>query len=120
MLLSIVIPYHTETKVDVYSLMVSLNEQVGINFNDIEVLMCNDMEEEAPLDKENFTELTRVSPRIRHLKSPYRNNPGLSRQFGIDNCKGDYVFFCDADDSLYHVAVLRELIENINLSKSDM
>lgn len=120
MLLSIIVPCHLETKEDIYPLMISINEQVGINFDEFELLLCNDVDGDYPLKDEYFPELKNVNKILRHVKSPYKNNPGLSRQCGLDECKGDYAFFCDADDSLFHCLVLRNVAENIINSQSDI
>lgn len=121
MLFSIIIPYHTETSEQIKPLMRSINEQVGIKFDELEILMCNDMKDEvAPLDAYTFNEYENLRDRIIKLKSPYKCNPGMSRQIGIDNAKGEYLIFCDADDSLYHYCNLRALTENINNSHADV
>lgn len=119
MKLSIITPHHSETKEQIHPLLNSIDSQVGIDFNDIEIVLCCDLET-SPLDDCDFSEYRNISDKIIKLKSPYRQNPGMSRQVAIDNCTGDYVFFCDADDCLYHVAVLRELLENIQKSNADV
>ena len=119
MKLSIIIPHHSETKEQIHPLLNSIDSQVGIDFNDIEVILCCD-NETSPLDDCDFSEYKNLIGRITKLKSPYRQSPGMSRQVSIDLCNGDYVFFCDADDCLYHVAVIRELIENIENTKADV
>ena len=117
--LSIITPHHNETKEQIHPLFNSIDSQVGIDFNDIEILLCCDLET-SPLDDCDFSEYKNISDKIIKLKSPYKENPGMSRQVCIDKAKGDYVFFCDADDCLYHVAVLRELVENINNTNADV
>jgi len=120
MKLSIVIPYHKESLNFLKPLLRSLNEQVGIDYNDVEFLFCKDTEEYNELDDYDFSEFENLQGRTRTLVSPFATNPGMSRQLGIDEAKGEYIFFCDADDSLYHVGVFRELIDNINNSHADV
>ena len=121
MLFSIIIPYHTETSEQIKPLMRSINEQVGIKFDDLEILMCNDMKDEiTPLDTYTFNEYENLRGRIIKLKSPYKCNPGMSRQLGINNAKGEYLIFCDADDSLFHYCALRAAADNINQSHADV
>lgn len=119
MKISIIIPHHNETKEQIHSLLNSIDSQVGIDFNDLEIILCRDIET-SPLDDCDFSEYKNIHNRIIRLKSSYKQNPGMSRQTGVDYAKGDYVFFCDADDSLYSVIVLRELIENINKTNADV
>ena len=119
MKLSIIIPHHLETEEQIHPLLNSIDSQVGIDFNDIEVILCCDSET-SPLDECDFSEYKNISDKILKLKSPYKQNPGMSRQLGVNNAKGDYIFFCDADDCLYHVVVLRELLENIKNTKADV
>lgn len=120
MKLSIVIPYHKESLNFIKPLLRSLNEQVGVNYDEIEFLFCKDTEEYNELDDYDFNEFENLKGRVRTLISPYPANPGMSRQLGINEAKGEYVFFCDADDSLYHLGVFRELLDNINHSQADV
>ena len=99
--------------------MTSINQQVGIDFSNVEILLCCDLEE-SPLDSYDFSEYENIKDNIVKIKSPFRTNPGMSRQMGVDNCHGEYVMFCDADDCLYNVAVIRELEENIQNSHADV
>lgn len=119
MFLSIVIPYHLETSDQIKPLLRSINEQVGVDFNDFEILLCNDIRERTRLEDCSFDEYENLK-NIRFIKSQYPANPGMSRQAGVDNAKGDYVFFCDADDCLYSYGVLRCLKENILNTNADV
>ena len=119
MLLSIIIPYHNETKEDVAPLFKSIDAQAGIDFNNLEIIMVRDIET-APLDNEPFEEYPNIKDKIKKLYSPYKCNPGMSRQMGIDHAQGEYVIFCDADDCLYHVCALREIQENIEATHADV
>lgn len=118
-MISIIIPHHYEDKEKIKPLMTSINSQIGIDFDKIEILLCSDVDL-SPLDALDFTEYENICNRIRKIKSPFKNNIGLSRQAGIDEARGDYIVFCDADDSLYHMGALRELQDNINYSHADM
>lgn len=118
-MISIIIPHHYEDKEKIKPLMVSINSQIGIDFNNIEILLCSDVDI-SPIDTIDFTEYENICSRIRKIKSPFKNNIGLSRQAGLDEALGDYVVFCDADDCLYNIGVLRELEENINKTHADV
>lgn len=119
MKLSIIIPHHNETKEQIHKLLNSIDSQAGIDFKDIEVVLCRDIEK-SPLDECDFSQYSNIKNRIVRVVSQYKENPGMSRQAGIDIAKGDYVFFCDADDCLYSLLVLRELIDNINATNADV
>ena len=43
--LSIIIPYHDETAEKIEPLMNSINWQIGVNFSNIETILCNDLED---------------------------------------------------------------------------
>ena len=119
--LSIIIPYHDETAEKIEPLMNSINWQIGVNFSNIEIILCNDLEDgDGNIRYEDLEKYKNIFKSIKIIKSIYKNNPGMSRQFAIDTCRGKYVFFCDADDSLYNRGVLRELLDNINFSHADM
>ena len=119
--LSIIIPYHDETAEKIEPLMNSINWQIGVNFSNIEIILCNDLEDsDGNIQYEDLEKYKNIFKSIKIIKSIYKNNPGMSRQFAIDTCRGKYVFFCDADDSLYNRGVLRELLDNINFSHADM
>lgn len=119
MKVSIIIPHHNETKEQIHKLINSIDSQRGIDFNDIEVILCRDVET-PPIDDCDFSEYSNIKDRLIRVISPYKQNPGMSRQTGIDVAKGEYVFFCDADDCLYTNLVLRELIQNIDNSHADV
>lgn len=118
-MISIVIPHHYEDKEKIKPLLTSINSQIGIDFNKIEVLLCSDVDI-SPLDDLDFAEYENIANRIKKIKSPYKNNIGLSRQAGLDEAIGEYVMFCDADDALFHLGVLRELEDNIKKSAADL
>ena len=119
--LSIIIPYHDETAEKIEPLMNSINWQIGVNFSNIEIILCNDLEDsDGNIQYKDLEKYKNIFKSIKIIRSIYKNNPGMSRQFAIDTCRGKYVFFCDADDSLYNRGVLRELLDNINFSHADM
>lgn len=119
--LSIIIPYHDETTEKIEPLMNSINWQIGVNFSNIEIILCNDLEDsDGNIQYKDLEKYKNIFKSIKIIRSIYKNNPGMSRQFAIDTCRGKYVFFCDADDSLYNRGVLRELLDNISFSHADM
>lgn len=97
----------------------SINMQTGIDFSEIEVILCKDLPF-SPIDDYSFSEYENVCGRIVSIYSPYEQNPGMSRQTGVDNASGEYILFCDADDCLYNVCALREIFDNIQNSHADI
>ena len=119
MIFSIIIPHHMEGPNQIKPLLNSINMQVGIDFNDIEIILCKDLPF-SPLDNCSFSEYKNICNRIIRIYSPYEQNPGMSRQAGVDIASGEYIIFCDADDCIYNLCALREIIDNINLSHADI
>lgn len=82
--------------------------------------MCNDMNQIAPLETEDFSEFKNISGRIKFLKQPFERSPGQSRQKCIDEASGEYIYFCDADDALSDILAIRTIEENIKASHADL
>lgn len=106
--LSIIIPYHNETEETLYSLFSSLNAQLYVEWNDIEIVMTNNCEE--PRDLSSFFERwANISSIIRYVECPDKGGMGTNRQFGLEQTCGEYVMFCDCDDVLYSPLSLYEI-----------
>lgn len=107
--LSIVIPRFKETPKDIFPLLSSISNQVGIDFDDLEILVCNDGGGAGELPEqflENFSNLS-----IKQINMQENRGPGIARQTGIDNATGQYLMFCDADDILHNVGVLGAMMQ---------
>lgn len=115
--LSIIIPRYLETEMDIFPLLSSINIQVGIDFNDIEVIIVNDGGSNGSLDD---TFLSLFSMDIRQVSLEKNGGPGVARQAGLETAKGTYVMFCDADDSLHSVGVLGALLKEVENTDADM
>ena len=107
--LSIVIPRYKETELEVFPLISSIANQLGIDFADIEVIFANDGGGAGELDKDFLALFPKLD--IRQVNRKENGGPGLARQAGIDNAKGQYLMFCDADDTLHNVGVLGAMIQ---------
>lgn len=94
--ISIIIPYHGEPKESVLPLMLSLNAQKNIDFNDIEILINNDSENDYISD---VIECCDNIKNICTLTNYNGGGPGPSRQYCLDSAQGEYVLFFDADDT---------------------
>lgn len=115
--LSVIIPYYTETTREIFPLLASLNGQVGIDFEKIECILVNDgNQNELP---QSFLGLFTKLP-LRCLFMEKNQGPGMARQMGLDHAQGDYVMFCDADDTLHNVGVLGAFFKVIEDEYPDM
>lgn len=110
--LTIIIPYHNEDEILLKPLFSSLNEQLLINFNDIEIIMTNNCEIPKDLSKV-FMKYSNIAPIINYMECPDKGGMGTNRQFGLEQATGEYVMFCDCDDVLFSATslytVFREL-----------
>ena len=114
--LSIIIPYHNEPEDIIYDLFNSLNNQINIDFNDIEIVISNNsLEPVKPDCFENFSNLN-----IKYIICPIKNGVGSSRQFALDNCCGNWCIFCDCDDKLYSSTTLSEILQDTENSNCDL
>ncbi|WP_195854083.1 glycosyltransferase [Aerococcus tenax] len=91
--ISIIIPIY---KVENY-LIECLESVRSQTFTDFEVIMVNDGSKDAsPVIAENYCQ------RDERFKLFHQSNQGVSstRNFGISQAKGDYIFFLDSDDKI--------------------
>lgn len=116
-LLSIIIPRYNETEYELFPLLTSINNQVGINFDDIEVILSNDGGGDIQIDGTLF-DIFNFD--IRQVYLTENKGPGVARQNGLDHAYGDYVMFCDADDILHSVAVIGAFISEIKQYEPDI
>ncbi len=119
MKLSIVIPHYQEDQGKIFPLLSSIKNQVGVNFNEVEVIIVDDGPEAIPLG-DDFMELFNSIVNIRYFKLPGNIGRGLCRQYGLNRSQGDYVMFCDADDRLHSVAVLGLFLKEIETNRPDL
>lgn len=108
-MISIIVPHHKESIDKMMPLLCSLNGQVGINFQDMELLVVND-NEECKLVPEDFINYKNIYPRVRTFFNEKEGYMGISRQIGIDEAEGEYLVFCDADDAIYCNTLLFDLL----------
>lgn len=112
--ISILIPQYNEDSSIISVLLDSIAIQQNIDLNDIEVIVVNDGSD--ILLPDDF--LSKYRYDIKYIKS---NHVGVSeaRNIALDNATGDYVMFCDADDSFFTVAglylVMRETNKNYDM-----
>ena len=104
--LSIIVPYHNEDDSIIFPLFNSLNNQIDINFDDIEIIVSNNCEIPVPPKSLFDGTFPNIQNRIKYIISPIKNISGASRQFGVDKSKGKYLMFCDDDDFLPSTDIL--------------
>lgn len=114
--LSIIIPHYKESEKNIFPLLSSINGQVGIDFSDLEVIISSDGGA-VPLD---ITFLDLFNFDVRQEKLKINSGPGVARQKGLDVAEGEYVIFCDADDTLHNVGVLGLFIQEAKKYKPDI
>lgn len=115
--LTVVVPYYKETEDEMFPLLSSLNNQVGVDFNELEVIIVNDGANNKP--SKNFLALFK-NLKIRAIVMNENRGPGVARQVGLDNATGEYVLFCDADDILQNVAAISLFLQEIHNNHPDI
>ena len=115
--LSIIIPRYKETEKEMFPLLSSINGQVGMDFSDMEVIIATDGQESPALDQ-NFLNLFEFP--VKQVCLEKNSGPGVARQTGLDHAQGEYVMFCDADDTIHNVGVLQALTKEAELTATDM
>lgn len=108
--LSIIVPYHNEDDSVIFPLFNSLNNQIDINFDNVEIIVSNNCEIPAPPKSLFDGTFPNIQNRIKYIISPIKNISGASRQFGVDKSRGEYLMFCDDDDILPAPDVLHYIV----------
>ena len=110
--ITIVIPYHHESPIVLNRLLSSINNQVGYDFSKAEILICSSDGKDNSFDTSLYD---RIQSRIKFI-SIQRNysGPGQSKQIGLDNARGKYIFFWDCDDSLYAIDTLYKIMNKVH------
>ncbi|MDR0899369.1 MAG: glycosyltransferase family 2 protein [Lactobacillaceae bacterium] len=99
---SIIIPYHSENEYVIGRVLSSINNQIGIDFSNVEVQLINDGGKETdPVQKFSLFNNLDI-----HYHSTNGVGPGMARQYGIEQSKSDYLMFMDADDEFHNVGSL--------------
>lgn len=92
MVLSLVVTHFKENWEVCKPLFDSIAEQLGVNFDNVEVIVVEDGGE--PLNEEVFT----IYPYTTKIINEGHHGVSAARNIGLDRCTGDYVMFCDCDD----------------------
>jgi glycosyltransferase involved in cell wall biosynthesis len=90
----------------------SLNNQIGIDFSLINIIVVNDCGGKK-LSKTFFSEFSNLK-NIQYLTTEKKSGPGPARQLGIDHATGFYVMFVDEDDYLLSNFIFQCVKEMLN------
>ena len=117
MILSVIVPQYKETDDTISKLLYSINYQVSVDWNEVEVLIVND-HSDVKLSDKLLNGFTNIKPK--YIELPKNVGPGLCRQAGLDAAQGEYVTFCDADDIYQNFGVFSLYFENISNYSPDI
>jgi glycosyltransferase involved in cell wall biosynthesis len=105
-MVSIIIPYFNRPK----KIIRCLESVLSQSFQDFEILIIDDYSKLA-------LDLNIDDSRIKVYRNNKNLGPGLSRNVGLDNAKGEYVAFLDSDD-YWHTEFLCETTKVLKHKKS--
>ena len=108
-LVSVIIPYYKKKKYIINSIKSVLNQ----TYENLEIIIIYDDENQNDLDL--IQEIKKKDKRIFIIKNLKTMGAGDSRNIGINNSKGQYIAFLDADDTWQN----EKLNKQINFMKSN-
>ncbi len=116
-LISIIMPYFQKRNYVKKSIKSVLNQ----TYKKFELIVVYD--DESKQDLKFLKKITYTDPRIRLLINKKNVGAGISRNYGINKSKGEYIAFIDADD-IWHKSKLKKqlnfmLENNYNFSHTD-
>ena len=85
------------------------------NSDDIEVIIADDC---SAIGYEKIAEQFAHMLQIRIVKLTKNGGPGVARQVGYDHCRGQYIMYMDADDTLVSadtIKVLKAVMDERNM-----
>lgn len=111
---SFVVTHYNEEWEICKSLFDSLAFQLGIDFNDVEVILVEDGGK--PLDSSVFT----IYPFSVKIFNEGHNGVSEARNIGLKHTSGDYVMFCDCDDMFVSCYALHLYFKSANTGHFDL
>lgn len=109
-LVSIIIPYYNENESQLAIALSSINNQIGVDFNDVEVILVGDGGYEID-DISVFDIFDNIN--LHYYYNRISKGAGCARQFGMEHSSGRYYMFIDADDQLHFAGALLEFFNVI-------
>lgn len=116
-ILSIVIPQYNEDETVLSLALDSIKHQQSVDLNLIEVVIIGDNGYKIS-NKWLIENYNGISPR--YIYSQVNNGAGVSRNIGIREANGKWVMFLDADDALYNLTALNEVIGSLVNENNDI
>lgn len=115
--LEIIVPQYKENDEIVESLLKSIDRQINIDFNDIEVTIINDGSN-VLLSDELINKYSKLN--ISYIKNNENLGAGPIRQRAVDLTKSKYITFVDADDELANERSLELIISCLKDTNKDL
>lgn len=116
-LLTIAIPRFRETEREIFPLLSSISNQLGVDMQTLEVIVVTDGGGGPSLD-ENYLSLFGFE--TKQLRLEQNRRCGVARQAAIDIARGTYILCCDADDVLFSVTSLATLLDEAEATGADL
>lgn len=116
-MVDIIITQYSENENIIKNLLNSINNQIGVDFDDFNITIVNDCSD-VILDKNFLASFCNL--KISYIKNDKNTGVGLARQKGIDVTKDKYVMFCDSDDTLYDDYALENIINYLKNNDIDV
>ena len=116
--LSVIIPYYNTPFYMMEPLLASIDGQIGVDMSTVEVLIVDDKSTHSELTAENLNRFAHIKPKV--IRALSNGGPGIARQIGIQNAKGDYMIFCDSDDVIHSVGVFSLYYDAMKDDKWDL
>lgn len=108
-LLSIIIPSYNRTDL-LANIITKLTDNFKkLNFEDYEVVAVN-----SGVDETHKTILSEFGDNVSVYNIPNKMQPGIARNFGIENSSSEWVWFVDDDDDIDDLNSILELITKSN------
>ncbi|HAP94361.1 glycosyltransferase family 2 protein, partial [Epilithonimonas hominis] len=105
--ISIVIPvYNAENYI-----VRCLDSVKSQSYQDFEIVLINDRSTDNTLEVLTNYQTENKNLDIRIWTNEKNSGPSISRNFGMDNAKGSYIFFMDADDDFADDLALQSFID---------
>ena len=112
-ILSLIITHHDEPMELGRNLFDSIEIQQGINWNDIEIIVCDNTGKNFDYNL-LLQNCPYIKDKIIYLNNPFCEGPGLNKQQGIDYCQTEWLTFLEFDDMLYSSVTLYDILSCIN------
>lgn len=97
-------------------IMDSINSILCQDFNNYEIIIYNDASTDNTIEKINEMK----DKRIKLINGKRNIGLGASRNKAVENAKGEYILYLDADDTFYGKDVLTKINEVINKKHPDI